>query len=125
MEHSDILFLSNEACKGREGDFIKEIYSRYQSKIIVIGCGEEGALAYIGKEDRYFYEEAVAPKGVINTVGAGDALFSSFLHFYLKEKDVSKALRFAVTFAGLKIASSGGAKGFPTEKETLSYIESK
>jgi len=125
LEDADILFLSNEACKGREGDFIKEISSRYKNELIVIGCGEEGALAYLGREDRYIYEKAIAPKGVVNTVGAGDALFSAFLHYYLKVGKVEEALRFAVTFAGLKIASSGGAMGFPSEEETLSYIQDK
>ena len=114
--------MSNEAVKGREASFIKDIYDRYNNQIIVIGCGEEGALAYIGKEDKYYYQKAVAPKGVVNTVGAGDALLSSFIHHYLKHKDINEALRFAVTFAGIKISTSGGSNGFPAESEVNKYI---
>ena len=120
MENADILFLSNEGCLGNEAEFIKSIQERYRNKLVVIGCGGEGALAYNGKD--YFYEKAVAPLGVKNTVGAGDALFSSFIHYYLKSKNIQKSLKFAVTFAGLKISSSGGAKGFYEEDEVFKYI---
>ncbi len=120
LENSDILFLSNEGCLGNEAEFIKSIQQTYHNKIIVIGCGEEGALAFDGKE--YYYEKAVAPLGIKNTVGAGDALFSSFIHYFLKTKDIQKSLKFAATFAGIKISSSGGAEGFAKEDEVLKYI---
>ena len=120
LENSDILFLSNEGCLGNEAEFIKSIQQTYHNKIVVIGCGEEGALAFDGKD--YYYEKAVAPLGVKNTVGAGDALFSSFVHYFLKTKDIQKSLKFAVTFAGIKISSSGGAEGFAKEDEVLKYI---
>ena len=120
MMNSDILFLSNEGCLGNEAEFIKSIQQAYHNKLVVIGCGAEGALAYDGKN--YYYEKAVAPLGVKNTVGAGDALFASFIHCYLKTKDIQKSLKFAVTFAGLKISSSGGAEGFAKEDEVLKYI---
>lgn len=122
IANADYLFLSNEGVKGKEGEFIKELYSSFHNKIIVMGCGEEGALAYVGETDAFFYEKAVAPKGIINTVGAGDALFSSFLFAFLKTEDVGYSLRFAVTFAGIKIATSGGANGFPSEKEVESFL---
>lgn len=123
LENADILFLSNEGVIGREADFIKEIYNRYRNKIIVIGCGAEGALAYVGDNNQYFYHEAVSPLEVVNTVGAGDALFSAFLHYYLISKDVEKSLKFAVYFAGIKIATSGGANGFVSEEDVLMYMK--
>ena len=118
-----ILFLSNEAIKGREAEFLKEIYERYKNDIIVCGCGEEGALMYIGKMDKFYYEKAVAPLGVTSTLGAGDALFSAFAHFYKKGYILEKCLRFAVLFAGIKIHYAGGSNGFISEKELLDFIE--
>ena len=53
----------------------------------------------------------------VNTVGAGDALFSSFLHFYAKGMDAKKALRRAVVFAGIKIGHNGASIGFCAEEE--------
>ena len=122
LKSADILFLSNEGVMGYEGDFIKSLYEKYHNNIIVIGCGEEGALAYKGDENRYFYEPANAPKGVKNTVGAGDALFSAFIHFYLKKKDIEYALKMATLFAGLKISEPGGSNGFVDEEELSTYL---
>ncbi len=123
LANADILFLSNEACFDRENEIIKEIFNKYHNKIIVIGCGNKGALAYVGEEDRYYFSSAKAPLGVKNTVGAGDALFSSFIHYYLKTKDVQKSLDFATMFAGIKIASSGGSNGFLSEQEIEEYLD--
>lgn len=123
MANSDILFLSNEGVIGYEGEFIKSLYNKYHNKIIVIGCGDEGALAYVGDDDKYYYEPAIAPYGVVNTVGAGDALFSCFIHFYDKFKDVQLSLKAAVLFAGIKISVSGGGNGFVSETELLNLLE--
>ena len=122
LENADILFLSNEAIYDHEAEFMKEIYQRYNNKIIVCGCGHEGALMYIGIEDKYYYEPAVAPKGVISTLGAGDALFSSFIHFYNKGESIDNCLKLAVLFAGLKISSAGGSNGFVSEEALKEYI---
>ena len=122
MQFADLLFLSNEAIKNREADFAKQLYQKFHNQIIVIGCGEEGALAYVGETDTYYYEKAVAPLGVLNTVGAGDALFSSFIHFYNKGYDIQSCLKHAVVFAGLKISVSGGAKGFFNEETLKKYL---
>ena len=123
LNNSDILFLSNDGCLGKEKEFIKNIYNRFHNAIIVCGCGAEGALLYHGKSDEFVFEKAVAPRGVNNTVGAGDALFSSFLHFYQKTRNFRKSLSFAVIFAGFKVSSSGGASGFVDEKTVLEYME--
>ena len=117
LQNADILFLSNEAIRGKEGDFLREIYQRFHNEIIVCGCGEEGALMYLGKEGSFVYAPAVAPYGVVSTVGAGDALFASFLHFYSKGNDLESCLKKAVLFAGIMIHQKGGSNGFVSEAE--------
>lgn len=123
MSNADILFLSNEGCLGHEANMLKEIYARYHNPIIVIGCGSEGALCYLGQEDNFIFQHSFAPNGIKNTVGAGDALFASFLHYYLKGNSIESSLEFACMFAGLKIASNGGAKGFVSEEVVLDYLK--
>ena len=49
---------------------------------------------------------------VVNTIGAGDALFAAFLHGYVSHGDPLQAMRQAVAFAGYKIGESGAAEGF-------------
>ena len=54
---------------------------------------------------------------VVNTVGAGDSLFSGFLHFYGKNHDSVTALEKAQIFASVKIGFNGAALGFSGEEE--------
>lgn len=117
MKAADILFLSNEVILGKEIDFIKEIYQKYHNEIIVCGCGSDGALMYIGKQDKIYHQEATAPLGISSTIGAGDALFSCFIHYYCKGLPVEECLKLAVLFAGIKISQNGGSNGLINELE--------
>lgn len=117
MECADILFLSNEMILGRESEVLQGIYEKYHNKILVCGCGEKGALMYLGEENRFVFEPAIAPYGVVSTVGAGDALFSAFIHFFNKGKAPAVCLKKAVWFAGIKISQDGGSNGFVGEDQ--------
>lgn len=117
MEASDILFMSDENISESMESFVKEIYSIYKNKIIVIGMGKKGALLFVEKDDFIGMFPAVKTRKVVNTVGAGDALFSSFLHFYLQTQDPYISIKKAITFASYKIGEDGAANGFLTEKE--------
>ena len=59
---------------------------------------------------------AVAVGEVVNTVGAGDALFSSFLHYYAKGYKPADALDRAQIFASYKIGFNGASVGFANEQ---------
>ena len=87
----------------------------YHNKIIVLGRGSKGAALYT--EGQFYELPAVQVGPVVNTVGAGDALFSSFLHSYAKGLSPLEALQRAQLFASAKIGSSGASKGFITEEE--------
>ena len=53
---------------------------------------------------------------MVNTVGAGDALFSSFIHFYAKGLKPLDCLKRAEVFAAYKIGFDGASVGFIDEK---------
>ena len=80
MKYADILFLSDEGIRRDEKEFLMEIEKRYENDIIVLGQGSKGALMYVKKEERFYDFPAVTTGRVVNTVGAGDALFSGFIH---------------------------------------------
>lgn len=120
MENADILFLSDENLPCPAEDFIRQLADRYHNRIIVIGMGAQGAMLYDNDDVRLI--PAYSGGKVVNTVGAGDALFSSFLHFYAKSMDAESALRRAVIFAGLKIGHNGASKGFSTEQEVEELV---
>ncbi|MBQ4530828.1 MAG: carbohydrate kinase family protein [Lachnospiraceae bacterium] len=117
MECADILFLSDEQLPASAEEFILQIKERYPAKIVVIGRGSKGALLYDRERNQVTNLGAVKVGEVVNTVGAGDALFSSFLHFYGKGYEPVEALKRAEVFASAKIRESGAANGFIEEKE--------
>ena len=126
MECADILFLSDEGIGEDYRGFIAELGRIYQNRIIVLGRGSKGAALYLPGEGRFHEMPAVQVGPVVNTVGAGDALFSSFLHSYAKGLSPVDALCRAQLFAAAKIGTSGASKGFITE-ETLEslYLQKK
>ena len=116
MEHADILFLSDEAVGDSYREFIEQLAAAYPSKIIVMGRGAKGAVMYLRQTGEILDLPAASAGTVVNTVGAGDALFSSFLHFYAKGFAPIEALQRAQIFAAHKITVSGAANGFVTEQ---------
>lgn len=115
MAHSDILFLSNENIQGSVEDFVKAIIAEYDNKIIVVGLGAAGAFLYVKENNMMQVLPAVNTREIINTIGAGDALFSCFIYYYNKGDSPFKALQKAILFASYKIGVAGAAQGFLSE----------
>jgi ribokinase len=119
MAYADILFLSNANFTGREEHVLGELAGRFSPRIIVMGCGGDGSKMYVRDDGKITNAPAVYTRPVVNTIGAGDALFSSFLHFYGKSGDPYAAIKRAAIFASYKVGESGGARGFLTEADVL------
>lgn len=117
MQYADILFLSDEAIRMDAKEFLMEIEKRYENEIIVLGQGSQGALMYVKKEGKFYDFPVVKTGKVINTVGAGDALFSGFIHYYVKGIPAAEALKKAEIFASYKIGFDGAANGFADEQK--------
>ena len=120
MQYADIVFMSDEIIVSdnkNPWDFLKQMYVMYTPKVIVLGRGSKGALMYLGEKDEFVELSAVKTNEIVNTVGAGDALFSAFVHFYAKGMDITECLKRAQIFASLKIAYNGASFGFASEEE--------
>ena len=122
MEHADILFLSDEAIGEDYRDFLHRLAHTYRPQIIVLGRGSKGAAMYLRESDEITEMPAAFVGTVANTVGAGDALFSAFLHYYAKGFAPVDALRRAQVFAACKIRVSGASNGFVSEEEVERWI---
>ena len=122
MAAATILFMSHEQLPTTPHAWAKQVQARFGTPLIVIGMGSEGALLTLPNGDQH-HVPAVAPRPVVNTVGAGDALFSAFVHAYLKTADPLIALQQATLFAGYKIGESGGAVGFLTASELKTHFQ--
>lgn len=123
IEYADILFLSDERLPYSAERFIFEMKEKYSSKIIVIGLGEKGVLLYERSEDRIYRLEAAHVGDVVNTLGAGDALFSCFINYYIKGYSAVESLIRAEVFAALKIRCNGAANGFSSEDIVEKYYK--
>ena len=114
MAAADILFMSDERLPCTPERWARQVQERYATPILVIGLGPAGALLAVQEDGRLERVPAVQTRPVVNTIGAGDALFSAFVHGYLQTGDPYAALHRAVVFASYKIGSKGGAAGFLT-----------
>lgn len=112
MVAADILFMSHEHLPLSPEDWARAVQGRYGNRIIVIGMGGEGALLAVRDDGFVGRFPAVQTRPVVNTVGAGDALFSAFLHVYCQTGDPYEALRQAQVFASWKVGATGAADGF-------------
>jgi len=109
---ADILFMSGERLPAPPEECARRVMERYRPEILVIGLGREGALLAVKRDGRLARLPAVTTRPVVNTGGAGDALFSAFVHRYARTRDPDMALRTAIVFASHKIGEAGAAQGF-------------
>ena len=125
MQYADILFLSDEGIGDDYRGFIAELGRIYHNRMIVLGRGGKGAALYLPWEGQFHELPAVQVGPVVNTVGAGDALFSCFLHSCAKGLPPVDALWRAQLFASAKIGTSGASRGFITEAELEKRYQEK
>ena len=117
MKYSNILFLSDEAINIKYEEFIMNIENEYHNDIIVLGMGKNGSMMYVKEDNKFYYVSAIDVGTIVNTVGAGDALFAGFIHYYAKGYAPLEALERATLVASHKICYNGGAVGHPTEEK--------
>lgn len=121
MASADILFQSHEQLPCSPEEWAQAIFATYPARIVGIGMGADGALLAVrGEGLRRF--AAVTTRPIISTIGAGDALFSAFLHGYTQHNDPWRAMSAAVAFASWKIGTRGAAEGFLNAAELAALL---
>lgn len=117
MQAANILFMSDDKLPDPAETWVQKVWNRYPAEIVVVGCGKQGALLALREGRQMERIPAVVTRPIVNTIGAGDALFSCFLHCYQQSADAYTALRKAVVFASYKIGVTSAADGFLNAKE--------
>jgi acarbose 7IV-phosphotransferase len=117
MAAAHVLFMSHELLPTSPEAWVRDVWSRYDPEILVIGMGGEGALLAVRRDNFIERIPAVQTRAIVNTIGAGDSLFSAFLHSYAESRDPYTAIKKAVLFASWKIGAAGAADGFLTAAE--------
>lgn len=119
---ADILFMSSDSLPTPPEKWARQIQERFETEIVVIGLGASGALLAVKSDGFLGRFPAVRTRTVVNTIGAGDALFSAFNHFYSLGADPYQAIKLAIFFASYKVGSTGAANGFLDETSLKELI---
>ena len=117
LKGGDILYISDDRLVGDPYEFVKLLAAKYRPQIIILGQGAAGLILYDKNKNIIAHYNTVKTHKTVNTVGAGNALFSCFLHFDNKTKDSVFAVKNAMLFASYKIGFMGTSSGFMTEEE--------
>lgn len=112
MQAANILFMSDESLPTSPEDWAAQVNQVYRPDILVIGLGAEGVLLSVPADNFLARFPAVQTRPLVNTIGAGDALFSAFLHAYVESGDPYTSIQKALVFASYKIGETGAAEGF-------------
>jgi sugar/nucleoside kinase (ribokinase family) len=106
LEVADIVFCSHERLPCPPAQWVARVFGRYPGcRIVGVGRGADGCLLGL-RDGTLVTAEAVAPRGVVSTAGAGDALFASFLHGWITTGNPIAALESAVLHAGWKVGDT-------------------
>ncbi len=114
---ADILYISDDDLESDHYDCIKECREKYDPEIVIMGIGDKGVILYTKEDNSVIEYRPVKTNEIVNTIGAGNALFSSFMHYYVKTKNAKEAIKNALLFASYKIGFVGTSNGFMTEEQ--------
>lgn len=123
MEYANILFMSHELLPVPAEEWAREVMSRYNPQILVIGMGNEGAYLVVRDDDFYGQFPAIKTRELVSTIGAGEALFSAFVHTYMISKDPYMAMKKANLFAGYKTGMRSASEGFLSSSRLEEYYQ--
>ena len=117
LDNANILYFSDDTIESDPFDFVRDIADRYGTDIIILGQGSKGLMLYDRQRDINVHYDTVKTNEVVNTTGAGNALFACFLHYYQETGDSSLAIKNAMLFASYKIGYMGTSNGFMTVEQ--------
>jgi ribokinase len=117
FQMADIIYVSDDNIVGSADEFVRKLADTYDAKIIVLGQGAHGLTIFSREDDLLAHYKPVKTNEIVNTSGAGNSLFSCFLHCYVSTGDAVHAIKNALLFASYKIGYMGTSNGFLTEEE--------
>ena len=123
MEEADIIYISDSHIVDASDSFIQSLSKKYDPEIIIMGQGAKGLIIYSKQNDILAHYNTVKTNKVVNTVGAGNALFSCFLHYYAHKADPIYAVKCALLFASYKIGFMGSSNGFMSQEQLQQWYE--
>lgn len=124
LPYVDILLIGDEEIEILLGevtieDAIKTFHD-YGIKNVVVKKGAKGAL---GSDGKNVYEvDAIKPKALVDTVGAGDGFAAGFLTSLIKGKTLEECIKFANAVGSLVVGVEGDNEGLPYYEDVLVHM---
>ncbi len=117
LQNAKVLYFSDDTLTEDPYEFIDRIASTYGTEIIILGQGSDGLMLFDRSQNVRVHYNTVKTNEVVNTIGAGNALFACFLHYYMENGDSVNAIKNALMFASYKIGYMGTSNGFMTTEQ--------
>lgn len=95
----------------------------YDIHTVAIKQGGDGAIGY--HQGELVESEAIEPKKVVDTVGAGDGFDAGFVYGMLQNWSLGKSLKFANTIGSMVVSVYGDNEGLPYLDEVLIQLGEK
>lgn len=121
LKAADILYVSDDHLIDDPYEFVKSLAAKYRPSIIILGQGAGGLVLYDKGKNIIAHYNTVKTHDTVNTAGAGNALFSCFLHFYNETHDSVFAVKNALLFASYKVGFMGTSNGFMTPEQIAQW----
>ncbi|MBR4671307.1 MAG: carbohydrate kinase family protein [Butyrivibrio sp.] len=117
LKPAKVLYFSDDTLTEDPYAFIDRMAETYGTEIIILGQGSEGLILFDRSKNLRVHYKTVKTNEVVNTIGAGNALFACFLHYYMENGDSVNAIKNALLFASYKIGYMGTSNGFMTTEQ--------
>ena len=117
FEMADVIYVSDDNIVSKADEFVRKLADTYKAEIIILGQGAKGLTIFSRRDDLLANYRPVKTNEIVNTAGAGNSLFSCFLHCYVTTNNAVHAIKNALLFASYKIGYMGTSNGFLTEGE--------
>ncbi len=86
-----------------------------------VKCGADGS--WVATPDRVARVDAIAPAGVSDTTGAGDAFAAGVLHGIVRGWGPFEGARWGAASAGLKVGARGAVASQPSREQVESVVD--
>ncbi|MDS0524788.1 sugar kinase [Clostridium sp. SHJSY1] len=124
LPNVDILLIGDEEVELLLGqvtiDEAIKIFHNYGIGKVIVKKGAKGAIGSNGKE--IYKVEAIKPRALVDTVGAGDGFAAGFLTATLKGKTFKESIRFANAVGSLVVGIEGDNEGLPYYDDVLVHL---
>ena len=124
----DILLIGDEEIELLLGSIsLKDAISTFHNYGITKVIVKKGAKGALGSDGKNYYElDAIKPKALVDTVGAGDGFAAGFLTAFLNNNDFEYCIKFANAVGSLVVGVEGDNEGLPYYDDVLVHLgESK